>query len=331
MAKHGKKFTAAAAQVEDRTVFARGGDSPDPEGEVRQVRRDGRDGDAAGRRSEARGPDGARHGRPAPRPRQEQESARDCRRRQAEGSAGRRRGLRRRRRDGGEDPRRLDGLRRGRRDARHDARRRPPRQGARPARPDAEPEDRHRDSRTSPRRSRRSRPARWSSAWTRPGSCTRRSARPRFPTQNLVENAHALVDSVVKAKPSAAKGKYLKSVTVSSTMGPGVAVDTAHIDERQTERLDSSRATEQMAVTRAEKEQELQDLNAAFKAADSADPGGLPRPERPEGHGAASSAPRREGAVQGREEHARQACEQGHGVRVARSAVRGHDRHRLHR
>ena len=53
-----------------------------------------------------------------------------------------------------------------------------------------------------------------------------------FPTQNLLENAHALVESVVKAKPSAAKGKYLKSVTVSSTMGPGVAIDTAHIDER---------------------------------------------------------------------------------------------------
>jgi len=54
-----------------------------------------------------------------------------------------------------------------------------------------------------------------------------------FPTQSLIENTHALVDSVVKAKPPAAKGKYLKSVTVSSTMGPGVAIDTAHIDERQ--------------------------------------------------------------------------------------------------
>jgi len=53
-----------------------------------------------------------------------------------------------------------------------------------------------------------------------------------FPAQNLIDNAHALVDSVVKAKPSAAKGKYLKSVTVSSTMGPGVAIDTAHVDER---------------------------------------------------------------------------------------------------
>ena len=47
-----------------------------------------------------------------------------------------------------------------------------------------------------------------------------------FPTQNLVENAHALIDSVVKAKPSAAKGKFLKSVTLSSTMGPGIAIDT---------------------------------------------------------------------------------------------------------
>jgi large subunit ribosomal protein L1 len=51
-----------------------------------------------------------------------------------------------------------------------------------------------------------------------------------FPTENLVANAHALVDSVVRAKPAAAKGKYLKSVTVSSTMGPGVAIDTTHID-----------------------------------------------------------------------------------------------------
>jgi large subunit ribosomal protein L1 len=53
-----------------------------------------------------------------------------------------------------------------------------------------------------------------------------------FSTENLVANAHALVDSVVRAKPSAAKGKYLKSVTVSSTMGPGVVIDTSHIDER---------------------------------------------------------------------------------------------------
>jgi large subunit ribosomal protein L1 len=53
-----------------------------------------------------------------------------------------------------------------------------------------------------------------------------------FATENLVANTRALVESVVRAKPPAAKGKYLKSVTVSSTMGPGVAIDTAHMDER---------------------------------------------------------------------------------------------------
>jgi large subunit ribosomal protein L1 len=52
-----------------------------------------------------------------------------------------------------------------------------------------------------------------------------------FPSQNLIENAHALVDSVVRAKPSAAKGKFLKSVTMSSTMGPGIVIDTSHVTE----------------------------------------------------------------------------------------------------
>src|ERR671932_1462361 len=51
-----------------------------------------------------------------------------------------------------------------------------------------------------------------------------------FATDSLVANAHALVDSIVKAKPAAAKGKYLKSVTLSSTMGPGIKIDTTHID-----------------------------------------------------------------------------------------------------
>jgi large subunit ribosomal protein L1 len=51
-----------------------------------------------------------------------------------------------------------------------------------------------------------------------------------FTAQNLVENASALLDSVVRAKPSAAKGKYLKSITVSSTMGPGVRVDETRVE-----------------------------------------------------------------------------------------------------
>src|SRR2546426_11621837 len=51
-----------------------------------------------------------------------------------------------------------------------------------------------------------------------------------FAAGSLIANAHALVESIVKAKPAAAKGKFLRSVTVSSTMGPGVRVDTTHID-----------------------------------------------------------------------------------------------------
>ena len=52
-----------------------------------------------------------------------------------------------------------------------------------------------------------------------------------FPKQNLIDNAQAIVSSVMKARPAAAKGKYLKSLTVSSTMGPGVKVDPAAIEE----------------------------------------------------------------------------------------------------
>ena len=51
-----------------------------------------------------------------------------------------------------------------------------------------------------------------------------------FTPAKLVENAYALVSSVVKAKPAAAKGRYLKSITVSSTMGPGVRVDSTAVD-----------------------------------------------------------------------------------------------------
>ena len=46
-----------------------------------------------------------------------------------------------------------------------------------------------------------------------------------FGTEKLRDNFHTLMDAVVKAKPSAAKGQYLRSVTVTSTMGPGVKVN----------------------------------------------------------------------------------------------------------
>ncbi|MDM0874777.1 50S ribosomal protein L1 [Clostridium perfringens] len=50
-----------------------------------------------------------------------------------------------------------------------------------------------------------------------------------FGTEKLVENFKALMDALVKAKPAAAKGQYLKSVSVSATMGPGSKVNPAKV------------------------------------------------------------------------------------------------------
>jgi large subunit ribosomal protein L1 len=49
--------------------------------------------------------------------------------------------------------------------------------------------------------------------------------RVSFPTDRLAENLGAFMETVVRAKPPAAKGTYIRSVTVSSTMGPGVRID----------------------------------------------------------------------------------------------------------
>lgn len=46
-----------------------------------------------------------------------------------------------------------------------------------------------------------------------------------FSADQLAENANAFIGAVIKAKPAAAKGKYVKSVSLSSTMGPGIRVD----------------------------------------------------------------------------------------------------------
>src|SRR6266705_2137794 len=51
-----------------------------------------------------------------------------------------------------------------------------------------------------------------------------------FTPEKLVENAAAVISSVVKAKPAVAKGKYLKGVTLSSSMGPGILIDTAAVE-----------------------------------------------------------------------------------------------------
>ena len=51
-----------------------------------------------------------------------------------------------------------------------------------------------------------------------------------FDAPKISENAHAIITAVVKAKPAAAKGKYVKRITLTSTMGPGISVDLAEAE-----------------------------------------------------------------------------------------------------
>ena len=52
-----------------------------------------------------------------------------------------------------------------------------------------------------------------------------------FTQEKLFENAKTLIDAVLKAKPAAAKGKYVRSIYLSSTMGPGVRVDAVSLEK----------------------------------------------------------------------------------------------------
>jgi len=51
-----------------------------------------------------------------------------------------------------------------------------------------------------------------------------------FAALKLVENAETLINAVIKAKPTTSKGKYLKSVTLASTMSPGISIDTTPLE-----------------------------------------------------------------------------------------------------
>ena len=51
-----------------------------------------------------------------------------------------------------------------------------------------------------------------------------------FDAAKLAENAHAFINAVIKAKPAAAKGKYVKRITLTSTMGPGIQIDLAEAE-----------------------------------------------------------------------------------------------------
>jgi len=54
-----------------------------------------------------------------------------------------------------------------------------------------------------------------------------------FTSEKIVENASSLISAVIKAKPSAAKGKYVKSATLCSTMSPGILIDVAELTAKE--------------------------------------------------------------------------------------------------
>jgi large subunit ribosomal protein L1 len=54
----------------------------------------------------------------------------------------------------------------------------------------------------------------------------------QFEHKNLYENARALIEAVIRAKPPSSKGKYVRSISISSTMSPGIWVDEASVESR---------------------------------------------------------------------------------------------------
>ena len=70
-----------------------------------------------------------------------------------------------------------------------------------------------------------------------------------FGERELIENYAALVDEIVRAKPSAAKGRYIKGITLTSTMGPGIKVDPARTRGILEELAEADSASEAATVT----------------------------------------------------------------------------------
>ena len=65
----------------------------------------------------------------------------------------------------------------------------------------------------------------------RQGNLALRIGKRSFDDTALLENYVAVIDEILRAKPAAAKGRYLKSVTLSTTMGPGIRIDPGHAKE----------------------------------------------------------------------------------------------------
>jgi large subunit ribosomal protein L1 len=63
----------------------------------------------------------------------------------------------------------------------------------------------------------------------RVGNVHVRVGKASFESAKLLENVRAVIEEIQRAKPAAAKGRYIRSVTLTSTMGPGIRIDTNRI------------------------------------------------------------------------------------------------------
>ena len=90
-----------------------------------------------------------------------------------------------------------------------------------------------------------------------------------FEPQQLVENLAALVDAINRAKPSAAKGQYFKSLTIASTMGPGIRVDVPSVLASAPSAPRRSRAARDAAIIRSPRVGDARERSRDGSAADS--------------------------------------------------------------
>ena len=233
MSQHGKRYTRGAREPDRpraRLHAARG--RPAPQGRSgREVRRDGRGALQPRAQRPPRRPAAARDADAPARHGQGRPHRRLRRGREGPGGRGGRRRRRRLRRSRREDRGGLRRLRRRHRDAGHDGHGRQARPDPRPAREDAEPEDRGRSPSTSARPCARRRPGKLEYRTDRGANVHLVIGSKSFDERTLLENYATVVEEIVRAKPAAAKGRYIRSITLTSSMGPGIHVDPARTRE----------------------------------------------------------------------------------------------------
>jgi large subunit ribosomal protein L1 len=69
-----------------------------------------------------------------------------------------------------------------------------------------------------------------------------------FDEDKLLENYQAVMEEIVRAKPSSAKGRYIVSATLATTMGPGIRVDSTKSAERETAAVGAGETAEEPAT-----------------------------------------------------------------------------------